>query len=185
MKLGVDPAPLLTPPVSRLNTIILKWQFNYKKLATLGIVALIAGYLFKTYRARLNTYYLNQVTFPQYQRLRMKTNKTKLIIFKGDSITDDHASELTEFFNNLNSNQAVDFILDTTGGDLSATVIIQNIMKIHKGPIHVFVPMKALSGGTILSLSTKHLWTNTHTQFGPMDSIYFLSSISRYLKPNL
>lgn len=62
-----------------------------------------------------------------------------------------------------------DLILHTPGGDMFASMIISKLFKNYKGEIRAIVPGYAMSGGTMLALSSDKIYMNDCSSLGPVD----------------
>ncbi len=62
-----------------------------------------------------------------------------------------------------------DLLLHTPGGEIFATQIISRLFKEYKGNIRSIIPFYAMSGGTILALSTDSLVMGNVSSLGPVD----------------
>ncbi len=63
----------------------------------------------------------------------------------------------------------IDLILHTPGGLVLAALQIARAIKKHKGPVTVFVPHYAMSGGTLISLAADRIVMSPHAVLGPVD----------------
>lgn len=63
----------------------------------------------------------------------------------------------------------LDLILHTPGGLVIAAAQIARALKGHKGPVTVFVPHYAMSGGTLIALSADRIVMSPHAVLGPVD----------------
>ena len=62
-----------------------------------------------------------------------------------------------------------DLILHTPGGEVFSSLMISRILKDYPGKIRTIVPMFAMSGGTLLALSTDEIIMNKTACLGPVD----------------
>lgn len=63
----------------------------------------------------------------------------------------------------------MDIILYTPGGEIFSAVYISRLLKNYKGKIRSFVPTFAMSGGTLLALSTDEIYMNDYSCLGGVD----------------
>lgn len=62
-----------------------------------------------------------------------------------------------------------DFIINTFGGDLFASIKIAKFLKAYKGKVRVFVPKYAMSGGTMIALGADEIIMDKQASLGPID----------------
>ena len=63
----------------------------------------------------------------------------------------------------------VDLVLHTPGGLVLSALQIARAVKRHKGPVTVFVPHYAMSGGTLIALAADHIVMSEDAVLGPVD----------------
>lgn len=63
----------------------------------------------------------------------------------------------------------IDIVLHTPGGLVLAALQIARALEAHKGPVTVFVPHYAMSGGTLIALSADRIVMCDHSVLGPVD----------------
>lgn len=61
------------------------------------------------------------------------------------------------------------FILQTPGGMVFHSIFISRLLKQYPGKIKTYIPGYAMSGGTLLALSTDELYMNESSCLGPID----------------
>jgi ClpP class serine protease len=66
-------------------------------------------------------------------------------------------------------NVPIDLILHTPGGLVLASEQIANALKRHNGPVTVFVPHYAMSGGTLVALAADEIVMDDNAVLGPVD----------------
>lgn len=84
-------------------------------------------------------------------------------------------TDARNFVNTLRSfppDQNIDLIVDTPGGQFAATEVIVNAMLNHKGIVTVFVPFRATSAGTLISLAASNIYLGQNAFLGPVDCQY-------------
>jgi len=70
----------------------------------------------------------------------------------------------------------LDLILHTPGGSPEATESIVTYLRTKFDDIRVFVPVAAMSAGTMLALGSDHIVMGRHSQLGPIDPQFSLST---------
>lgn len=65
--------------------------------------------------------------------------------------------------------QDFDLILHTPGGEIFSALFISRILKNYPGKIRTIIPMYAMSGGTLLTLSTDEVYMSPTACLGPVD----------------
>ena len=60
-------------------------------------------------------------------------------------------------------------ILYTPGGEIFSAMYISRLLKKYEGNIKSFIPTFAMSGGTLLALSTDEIFMNEYSCLGPVD----------------
>lgn len=63
----------------------------------------------------------------------------------------------------------LDIVLHTPGGLVFAALQIARAVKAHQGPVTVFVPHHAMSGGTLIALAAGRIVLAPHAVLGPVD----------------
>ncbi|MFC2969863.1 SDH family Clp fold serine proteinase [Acidimangrovimonas pyrenivorans] len=63
----------------------------------------------------------------------------------------------------------LDIVLHTPGGLVLAALQIARAVEAHKGPVTVFVPHHAMSGGTLIALAADQIVLSPHAVLGPVD----------------
>lgn len=63
----------------------------------------------------------------------------------------------------------LELILHTPGGLILPALQIARAVKAHPGPVRVFVPHYAMSGGTLIALAADEIFLNSHAVLGPID----------------
>lgn len=73
----------------------------------------------------------------------------------------------------LDKSIGVDIIMHTPGGDIAATESLINYLhKVFNGDIRVFIPLIAMSAGTMIALSSKEIFMGEQSSLGPVDPQY-------------
>jgi ClpP class serine protease len=62
-----------------------------------------------------------------------------------------------------------DLVLHTPGGEIFSSLMISRMLRNYPGEIRVFVPLYAMSGGTLLALSGSKIFMNKISCLGPVD----------------
>ena len=81
----------------------------------------------------------------------------------------DDAEKVLYAIRTTPADQPIDLILHTPGGLVLAAVQIARALKAHGGPVTVFVPHFAMSGGTLLALAADEIVMSPHAVMGPID----------------
>ena len=78
---------------------------------------------------------------------------------------------LYDLVHDLNPEKGLDLILHTPGGDIHATEAIGNYLREVFGTnIEVFVPLAAMSGGTMIACAARTIHMGKQSSLGPIDS---------------
>lgn len=106
--------------------------------------------------------------------LRYKTGRPTIVVahneaglFSVDMINQKTLNKVTSFLSR-NQGKEVNIVLHTPGGSIFHSMAISKAIKQH-GKVHVMVPVMAMSGGTLLSLSAFHLHMSPSAVLGPVD----------------
>jgi ClpP class serine protease len=81
----------------------------------------------------------------------------------------DDAEKVLYAIRTTPEDQKIDLILHTPGGLVIAALQIARALKAHAGPVTVFVPHYAMSGGTLLALAADEIVMSPHSVLGPID----------------
>lgn len=79
------------------------------------------------------------------------------------------ADRIQKLFSELDENKTIDLVIHTNGGDVSSAKVICDVLLNHKGPIRIYVPYRAYSGGTMLSLCGTELYLDKNAHLSPFD----------------
>jgi ClpP class serine protease len=84
------------------------------------------------------------------------------------------------------ANHPIAVVIHTMGGYSAPTEMIAKALSQHKGKKVAFVPYIAMSGGTIVALSTEEIFMGSAAALGPIDTQYahWPASAFAYLKAN-
>lgn len=86
------------------------------------------------------------------------------------AVNDNDKNGLMTTINGLNTEDGLDLILHTPGGDTAATEsIVDYLWRKFDGNIRCFVPQMAMSAGTMIACSTKEIWLGKQSSLGPVD----------------
>jgi hypothetical protein len=80
------------------------------------------------------------------------------------------AEDVVSALNTIDPNVPLDLILHTPGGSGFEGEQIARAIKAHKGRKTVFVPVFAMSAGTIISLAADEIVMSEHASLGPIDA---------------
>lgn len=75
---------------------------------------------------------------------------------------------------------SLDLILHSPGGSAEATASIVNYLRKKFDDVRVFVPLAAMSAGTMWALSADSIVMGKHSQLGPIDPQFFRPAEQRY-----
>ena len=109
----------------------------------------------------------NEKEYPLYSFL------DKYIIDIDDELT------FMKRFSEIKNSDNIDLIIHSTGGCVSSSDIITNILLQHKGYIKSFIPMFAFSAATHISLTADEIVMNKYSQLGPVDTQYDISETEK------
>ncbi len=84
-------------------------------------------------------------------------------------IREEDAERILARLENIPPEKPVDVILHTPGGDLLPAIQIARALKRHKGPVTVYVPFYAMSGGTLIALAADRIVMGEGASLGPVD----------------
>jgi hypothetical protein len=89
------------------------------------------------------------------------------------SVSDSDKNGLMTVINGLDVTKGLDLILHTPGGDTAATEsIVDYIYKKFGDNIRCFVPLMAMSAGTMIACASKEIWMGKQSSLGPIDPQY-------------
>lgn len=63
----------------------------------------------------------------------------------------------------------IDIIIHTSGGDLAQTEVIIKVLLKHKGKIRIYIPYRAASAGTLISLCANEIYLGLGAYLTPVD----------------
>jgi len=104
---------------------------------------------------------------------RRGTKIVSIIHSKGmseDSVDDQTIAEALKAIRTTPSGIDLDIILHTPGGQSIGAAQIVHALKAHKGRKTIFVPYRAMSAGTIISLTADEIFLSEIASLGPIDS---------------
>jgi ClpP class serine protease len=81
----------------------------------------------------------------------------------------DDSETLLRVIHLTDESKPIDLILHTPGGLVLAAEQIARALLDHKGPVTVFVPHYAMSGGTLIALAADAIVMDPHAVLGPVD----------------
>jgi len=79
------------------------------------------------------------------------------------------AEKILRAIHTTDPNVPLDIILHTPGGLVLAAIQIARAFRDHKAKVTVFVPLYAMSGGTLIALAADEIVTAKHAVLGPID----------------
>lgn len=80
--------------------------------------------------------------------------------------------DINELFKNINSN--IGFIIDTDGGKCSHLDFLAYCLKKNDIYFNIYIPFKAASAGSFISLAGNNIYMNWYSYLGPIDSQIYL-----------
>jgi hypothetical protein len=89
-------------------------------------------------------------------------------LFSQSMIDQDTATKLATAMSKFKGKD-FDLILHTPGGEVFSALMISRMLKSYPGKIRTIVPAFAMSGGTLLSLSTDEIFMSPTACLGPVD----------------
>ena len=101
---------------------------------------------------------------------RTHINEIMLFIFENicnDVIFDINSHE--RIINKMRNKNNMNIIIDTYGGNITSNDILLNFIITSKIKLNIYVPNKAQSAGTLLSLSADKLYIDKYAYLGPTD----------------
>ena len=88
-------------------------------------------------------------------------------------INEQDKNAFMSIIHELDKSIGVDIIMHTPGGDIAATESLINYLhKVFNGDIRVFIPLIAMSAGTMIALSSKEIFMGEQSSLGPVDPQY-------------
>lgn len=116
----------------------------------------------------------------KYLQIFSTKRKRNVIVYYSDFTNskknynlDINDGDMVGFMNacsNLDKSWGLDLIIQTPGGDPTATEsIVYYLHSIFGNDIEVFVPHLAMSAGTMLACSSKKIWMGNESSLGPID----------------
>ena len=81
----------------------------------------------------------------------------------------DDAEGVLSAIRTTRSGTPIDIILHTPGGLVLAASQIASALAEHDGPVRAIIPHYAMSGGTLIALSTDEILVDPHAALGPVD----------------
>lgn len=85
-------------------------------------------------------------------------------------VNDSDKTGLMSCCHGVDRTKGLDLILHTPGGDIAATEsIIDYLISIYNGNVRAFVPLLAMSCGTLIAVSCKEIWMGRQSSIGPVD----------------
>lgn len=146
---------------------------SYLLVSIVGIVASSFLYIYLFSGAVGSMISWKTKAVPMIRRYMEKTGRHLIIMnhaqtgFFGSMITMEDAHKIEHMLRRF-GNKKVDFIINTFGGDLFASMRIARMMREHPN-VRVIVPKYAWSGGTLCALGSHEIQANPTSIFGPVD----------------
>ncbi len=95
-------------------------------------------------------------------------NHAKQGLFGGSMITQETVNDVTRAMTKLNG-KPFNLVLHSGGGEVFSATLLSSALHNYPGEIHTYVPRFAMSGATILALSTTKLHMNKYSCLGMTD----------------
>lgn len=124
----------------------------------------------------------DQIRAKYLEKLHQHTGRNVLVYYSGwlqkPSIQDPalvsiHDADKTGFMtcsSGMDRSKGLDIILHTPGGDVAATEsIVDYLHSLYDGNIRAIIPQIAMSGGTLIALSSKEIIMGRQSSLGPVD----------------
>ncbi|MGC9309801.1 MAG: SDH family Clp fold serine proteinase [Candidatus Nanoarchaeia archaeon] len=158
-----------TIPITVTTTTTTNWpQFTVSIIFSSLMIFWFFGSVFSEKMKEGNTSLLLKL-------LKMKTKKHILMIkhtqqdlFGGSMINQETLRKISKALHKFKG-EDFDLILHTSGGDIFSSLFISRIFKDYPGKIRTIIPMYAMSGGTLLTLSTDEVYMAPTACLGPVD----------------
>ena len=77
--------------------------------------------------------------------------------------------QFIRWYENININENINIVINSTGGDISSSDAIINILLLHKGKINIYIPRIAYSAGTMIALCADQLYMNNYSLLSLVD----------------
>ena len=173
-------------------------MFIFEQISNLfyTLISIFLFYLCQKYNIfnKINIYFTSISLINKIKKYE-KTNNTN-IIFIVDNFWSEKEYSLYSFlnkyiidindeltfmkrFSEIRNSDNIDLIIHSTGGCVSSSDIITNILLQHKGYIKSFIPMFAFSAATHISLTANEIIMNKFSQLGPVDTQYDISETEK------
>ena len=88
---------------------------------------------------------------------------------KKNIIDIDQEIQFIRWYENVNINEDINIVINSTGGDISSSDAIINILSLHKGKINIYIPRIAYSAGTMIALCADQLYMNNYSLLSLVD----------------
>jgi ClpP class serine protease len=89
-------------------------------------------------------------------------------LFGGSMINQNTLNKIQRAMIKFNG-KPFDLVLHTPGGEIFAALFISRLLKEYPGQVRAIIPMYAMSGGTLLALSTDEIHMSSTACMGPVD----------------
>lgn len=134
--------------------------------------------------AELGTFHttsFDQLRLKYLKKLHQHTKRNILVYYSGwlqkpgmrgidFGINDSDKTGFMTCSHKIDRSKGLDLILHTPGGDVAATEsLIDYLHSLYDGNIRAIIPQLAMSGGTLIALSTKEILMGRQSSIGPVD----------------
>ena len=147
------------------------WQFGFTLFSALigsVFIFFLIGSVFKSTLTLVLVKIKLKLIKRKTKRHILFIKHTTAGMFGTSMIDRETLSDITEAFNKFKGKD-FDLILHTPGGDIFSSLFISRLIKQYPGKVRTFVPLFAMSGGTLLALSTDELYMTPTACLGPVD----------------
>jgi len=95
------------------------------------------------------------------------------------TIRTSFAIKINDRLRNIDLNEPIDIVINTTGGELTAIEMICKTLIKHKGKITAYIPKYCFSGGTYIALLADEIFMGRNAYIGPTDPQFNIPLIGR------
>jgi hypothetical protein len=111
------------------------------------------------------------------------TKESNGLLSKGGELTMSDARNFVNTLRSIPEDKNIDIVVDTPGGYFCVTEVIVDALKSRKN-VNVFIPFRATSAGTLISLCGDKVFLGRNAFLGPVDSQwngFSVAAIARHL----
>ena len=156
-------------PISITTTTTTNWpQFATSLILGSFMMFWLFGSIFIESIKAKNTKVLLKLFKLKTKRNVLMIKHTQQALFGGSMIDQKTLRDITKALTKFKGKD-FDLILHTPGGEIFPALFISRIFKNYPGKIRTIIPMYAMSGGTLLTLSTDEVFMSPTSCLGPVD----------------